>query len=277
MRRADVVAQAMTSTFLNLRITAAAGIWNAQAGTGITSCAATLIIPLSSPLSFIPEYHTVARVCWSRPKKVAEQAGERRVGCIRPEKITSCVLATVTIGPRLRSNVPGAPSTPRMRIVQSSVEGDRCADSRRQAPCCAKQQPAWGKANESRIGDTAKGRRVENGCFVFLALRHFKKTSHPLPQPRASAAIRRRIWSREHRASCGERMRCPSGPRACRSASSATLRCSRLVCARLNEGRRQAPFGWRACDFSVFFFSVEAPPTVVNWGRIACGLRLPHL
>ena len=62
------------------------------------------------------------------------------------------------------------------------------------------------------------------------ALRHFMKTSHPLPQPRASAAIRRRIWSREHRASCGERMRCPSGPRACRSASSATLRCSRLAC-----------------------------------------------
>ena len=72
------------------------------------------------------------------------------------------------------------------------------------------------------------------------ALRHFMKTSHPLPQPRASAAIRRRIWSREHRASCGERMRCPSGPRACRSASSATLRCSRLACARLNEG----PSSW---------------------------------
>ena len=75
------------------------------------------------------------------------------------------------------------------------------------------------------------------------ALRHFKKTSHPLPQPRASAAIRRRIWSREHRASCGKRMRCPSGPRACRSASSATLRCSRLACARLNEGRSSAPLG----------------------------------
>eukprot|EP00964_Phaeocystis_antarctica_P164494 scaffold142738_cov136-Phaeocystis_antarctica.AAC.2 len=45
------------------------------------------------------------------------------------------------------------------------------------------------------------------------------------------SAIRRRIWSREHRASCGERMRCPSGPRACLSASSATLRCARLACA----------------------------------------------
>ena len=38
-------------------------------------------------------------------------------------------------------------------------------------------------------------------------------------------------------------MRCPSGPRACRSASSATLRCSRLACARLNEGRSQALYG----------------------------------
>ena len=56
------------------------------------------------------------------------------------------------------------------------------------------------------------------------ALRHFMKTSHPLPQPRASAAICRRIWSREHRASCGERMRCPSRPRARLSASSATSR-----------------------------------------------------
>ena len=46
----------MTSTFLSLQITAAAGICNAQAGTSITSCAATLIIPLSSPLPFILEY-----------------------------------------------------------------------------------------------------------------------------------------------------------------------------------------------------------------------------
>ena len=48
-------------------------------------------------------------------------------------------------------------------------------------------------------------------------------TSHPPPRPRASAApcwpIRRRSWSREHRASCGERMRDPSGPRARVSAS----------------------------------------------------------
>jgi len=67
--------------------------------------------------------------------------------------------------------------------------------------------------------------RLESARFGLgpssAALRHFMKTSHPLPQPCASAATRRRIWSREHRASCGERMRCPSGPRACRSASSA--------------------------------------------------------
>ena len=98
----------------------------------------------------------MARVCWSRPKKAAERAREGCVGCIRLERITSCGLATVVIGTRLRSNVPGAPSTPRMRIVQSSVEGDRRASSRRHPPSCATRQPAWGKANESRIGDTAK-------------------------------------------------------------------------------------------------------------------------
>ena len=38
------------------------------------------------------------------------------------------------------------------------------------------------------------------------------------------AHIRRRSWSREHRASCGERMHDPSGPRARVSASSAALR-----------------------------------------------------
>ena len=42
--------------------------------------------------------------------------------------------------------------------------------------------------------------------------------SHPPPRPRPNAApcwpIRQRSWSREHRASCGERMRDPSGPRA---------------------------------------------------------------
>ena len=56
-----------------------------------------------------------------------------------------------------------------------------------------------------------------------------------------------------------KRMRCPSGPRACRSASSATLRCSRLACARLNEGP-PALGALGLCDFLVFFFSVEAPP-----------------
>ena len=39
--------------------------------------------------------------------------------------------------------------------------------------------------------------------------------------------IRRRSWLREHRASCGERMRDPSGPRARVSASSAALRSTR--------------------------------------------------
>ena len=60
------------------------------------------------------------------------------------------------IGTRIRSNVPGAPGTRRMRRVHLSVEGDRRASSRRHPPSCATRQPAWGKANESRIGDTAK-------------------------------------------------------------------------------------------------------------------------
>ena len=104
----------------------------------------------------------MARVCWSRLKKAAERAREGCVGCIRLERITSCGLATAVIGTRLRSNVPGAPGTRRMRRVHLSVEGDRRASSRRHPPSCATRQPAWGKANESRIGDTAKGRRVEN-------------------------------------------------------------------------------------------------------------------
>ena len=52
-----------------------------------------------------------------------------------------------------------ATSTPGWHL---SVEGDRRASSRRHPPSCATRQPAWGKANESRIGDPAKGRRVEN-------------------------------------------------------------------------------------------------------------------
>jgi hypothetical protein len=69
----------------------------------------------------------------------------------------------------------------------------------------------------------------------------------PAASPRASAApcwpIRRRSWSREHRASCGERMRDPSGPRARVSASSAALRSTSRQDAqarRSNGGRRRA-------------------------------------
>ena len=96
------------------------------------------------------------------------------------------------------------------------------------------------------------------------ALRHFMKTWHPLPQPRHVRA--QPSVDGSGRAStvpvAAKRMRCPSGPRACRSASSATLRCSRLACARLNEGRSsRRPWAGGACDFLVFFFSVEAPPT----------------
>jgi hypothetical protein len=70
------------------------------------------------------------------------------------------------------------------------------------------------------------------------------KTSHPPPRPRVRAQrqcwpIRRRSWSREHRASCGHscgtRMRGPSGPRARASASSAALR---------STSRASATFKW---------------------------------
>jgi hypothetical protein len=69
------------------------------------------------------------------------------------------------------------------------------------------------------------------------------KTSHPPPRQRPSAApcwpIRRRGWSREHRASCGSRMRGPSGPRARASASSAALRSTRRASAAFKRGASQ--------------------------------------
>ena len=76
---------------------------------------------------------------------------------------------------------------------------------------------------------------------------YLMNTSHPPPRPRASAAPcwptpstrRRRSWSREHRASCGERMRDPSGPRACVSASSAALRSTRRASATFKRGGPQ--------------------------------------
>ena len=104
--------------------------------------------------------------------------------------------------------------------------------------------------------------RLESAGFGLgpssAALRHFMKTSHPLPQPRASAAIRRRIWSREHCASCGERMRCPSGPRACRSASSATLRYALGLCA-FERGAQLGALGLGGASFSFFFSRGRLP------------------
>ena len=101
--------------------------------------------PLSSPLPFIAEYsgaHVLEPA--EEGRRTRSLGGERCVGCIHFKKITSCGLATVHIGTRLRSNVPGAPSTQRMQSVQSSVEADLCADSRRHALCCATHQRAWG-------------------------------------------------------------------------------------------------------------------------------------
>ena len=53
-----VVALAMTSTFLSLRITAVAGICNAQTGTGITSCAAYRLNPKDEKLETLLKLKT---------------------------------------------------------------------------------------------------------------------------------------------------------------------------------------------------------------------------
>jgi hypothetical protein len=87
------------------------------------------------------------------------------------------------------------------------------------------------------------------------------KTSHPPPRPRPSAApcwpIHRRSWSREHRASCGTRMRGPSPlplrpvrPHARASASSAALRSTRRASATFKRGAPQAP---SSCDHAGTF------------------------
>ena len=73
--------------------------------------------------------------------------------------------------------------------------------------------------------------------------------------PPSSSTPRLPIWLKSRHS-----LRCPSGPRACRSASSAPLRCARLACARSNEGPSSAPLG-RAGDAIALFFSVQAPPT----------------
>ena len=96
------------------------------------------------------------------------------------------------------------------------------------------------------------------------------KTSHPPPRQRPSAApcwpIRRRSWSREHRASCGSRMRGPSGPRARASASSAALRSTRRASATFKRGAPQGPSS-RPSRW-LFFLRGRLPLTVVNWGSI---------
>ena len=58
---------------------------------------------------------------------------------------------------------------------------------------------------------------------------------HMLAHPSTEAS-----WSREHHASCGTRMRGPSGPRARASASSAALRSTRRASATFKRG---APLG----------------------------------
>jgi hypothetical protein len=93
-------------------------------------------------------------------------------------------------------------------------------------------------------------------------------TRRPPPRPRASAApcwpIRRRSWSREHRASCGTRLRGPSGPRARASASSAALRSrTRRASATFKRGAPQGPRERRPR----WHFSQGRLPRV-NWGSI---------
>ena len=114
--------------------------------------------PLSSPLPFITQHR------W----RACAGAGRRR----RHDKLENAVSAAsalrrsqfhiLRIGQRVDWDsspfkCAGGSKHARMRSVQLSVEGDRRADSRRQAPCCANQQPAWGKTNESRMETQQKG------------------------------------------------------------------------------------------------------------------------
>ena len=74
--------------------------------------------------------------------------------------------------------------------------------------------------------------------------RYMREDFPPRPRPNAAPCwpIRRRSWSREHRASCGERMRDPSGPCARASASSAAFRSTSRASATLKRGGgAQAP------------------------------------
>ena len=113
------------------------------------------------------------------------------------------------------------------------------------------------------------GRGERRNLTIYMCIGLVKRNVHGMSTV-GHVYIRRRIWSREHRASCGERMRCPSGPRACLSASSATLRCARLACARSNGGPSSGAAG---ATRSRFFSGGRLPlqVTVVTWGSIHVG------
>ena len=86
-----VFAQAKTSTFLSLQITAAAGIWNARAGASTTSCRCVFIASLPASLTFKPE-HIDARKHEAGNVFDAEHAGAGVVRRIRLGNLISCVV-----------------------------------------------------------------------------------------------------------------------------------------------------------------------------------------
>ena len=103
------------------------------------------------------------------------------------------------------------------------------------------------------------GLRLESARFGLgpssAALRHFMKTSHPLPQPRASAAIRRRIWSR---VPCQLRRAHALPVRAARVPlrQQRPLRYALGLCAFERGAQLSALLGGRAGEFCVVVFSL---------------------
>ena len=139
--------------------------------------------PLSSPLPFITQHRW--RACAGAGRRRRHDKLENAVSAASalrrspPADWPACGLGLVSV--QYPFKCTRGSKQARMRSVQLSVEGDRRADSRRQAPCCANQQPAWGKANESRMETQQKGNGWKIRSFGFLIGRHDASCSESFP------------------------------------------------------------------------------------------------